>query len=128
MSLREAAQRTGISRQTLSDIMRGTMGVDNTNVRPQRRATLRKIATALEIPFELIEREAMADWGLIKTVSAETVQGVLSQLQGLDAEELAVLQMEIGRIQQELASGRRVVPPNGQHVDEFTPPTEGDLA
>lgn len=106
MSVRKAATVTGVSRQTLINIMNAKPG-DSANMRQRRQASLRKIAVGLDIPFELIEREAMADWGLIKTASDETVQGVLGQLQGLAPEHLAILQSEIGRLQLEYATGRR---------------------
>lgn len=124
MSVRKAATVTGVSRQTLINIMNAKPG-DSANMRQRRQASLRKIAAGLDIPFELIEREAMADWGLIKTVSDETVQGVLGQLQALAPEHLAMLQSEIGRLQLEYATGRRT--PGEQPGDaEATNGTDDD--
>ncbi len=118
MSVRKAAVVTGVSRQTLINIMNAEPG-SSSNMRQARRASLRKIAEGLDIPFDMVEREAMADWGLIKTVSAETVNGVLAQLQELDPMELALLQSKIAELQLEFATGRRVLNP---------PVAEGDAS
>lgn len=106
MSVREAARITGVSRQTLINVMKAQPN-DVITITEQRRNTLRKIADGLKIPWEIMERAAMIDHGLVKTASAANVAAVVDQLMGFDAGDLARLQAEISRIQRDLLEGRR---------------------
>jgi transcriptional regulator with XRE-family HTH domain len=102
MSIRQAAAKTGLSRETLSRLMRP---IGTGSVRRIRKDNLDKIAGGLGIPRDLLEREMMADWGYAQAISSSTVAEVLSQIQGLSAPDLAALQIEIGRMQQAQARG-----------------------
>lgn len=97
MSIREAARQTGLSRETLSRLMRP---IERGETRRIRKDNLDKIADGLRIPRDLLEREMMADWGYVQAVSHSDVAEVLSQIKDLSPTDLATLQIEIGRLQQ----------------------------
>lgn len=111
VSLREAAKRAGVSRQTLSGIMRPGEQAGASNVRQQREASLRKIANAFGIPFDHVKTAAMADWGQIKTVDAASVQAVYALVEKWHPDELVHFQTLITGLLGAMASGRR--PQNG---------------
>lgn len=97
MSIRQAALKTGLSRETLSRLMRP---LETGETRRIRKDNLDKIADGLGIPRDLLEREMMADWGYSQAVNGSDIADVLAQLQGFSPADLAQLQMEISRMQQ----------------------------
>jgi transcriptional regulator with XRE-family HTH domain len=97
VSLRESAKRAGISRQTLSNILRTSRDGGASNVRQSRESSLRKIAEAFEIPFDHVKTAAVADWGQIKTIDAVNVQQVCAQIGFWHPDDLAQLQVLITR-------------------------------
>lgn len=112
LSQRRAAELCGISRQTLSNILDAADAGSSENVRGQtRRVSLKKISNGLGIPLDLIEREALADWGHIRTVDAQTVQEVYATIEGWHPDELAALGQNVNRILAEMATQRKDVPP-----------------
>lgn len=97
MSIRQAARETGLSRETLSRLMRPLEAKETRRIRSEN---LDKIADGLGIPRELLEREMMADWGYVQAATDSDVAGVLSQITDFPAGDLVRLQIEIGRMQQ----------------------------
>lgn len=97
ISIRAAATKIGISRETLSRLMRP---LDSGETRRIHKGNLDKIADGLGIPRDLLEREMLADWGWAQAVTGSDVAEVLSQIQGMTQVELAQLVTEIGRLQQ----------------------------
>lgn len=96
-SIRQAAVRTGLSRETLSRLMRP---LESGETRKIRAENLDKIADGLGIPRDLLEREMMADWGYVQAATDSDVSGVLSQIYGWTQPDLVTLQLEIARLQQ----------------------------
>ena len=96
-SIRDAAKRTGLSRETISRLMRP---VEHQETRRIRSENLDKIADGLGIPRDLLEREMMADWGYVQAVTDSDVAGVLSQITDFSPTDLARLISEIARIQE----------------------------
>lgn len=115
MSIREAAKRVGVSRETLARLMRP---VEIFEPRRIRKANLDKIADGLGIPRDLLERENMADWGYAQAAEGSDVAAVLAQLVNLSQADLATLQMEIGRMQHAWAQGRRPDPIETDHDED----------
>lgn len=97
ISIRAAATKIGLSRETLSRLMRP---LDAGETRRIHKTNLDKIADGLGIPRDLLEREMMSDWGYAQAVTGSDVAEVLSQIQGMTQNELAQLVTEIGRLQQ----------------------------
>lgn len=97
MSIRQAAARTGLSRETLSRLMRPLEAAETRRIRSEN---LDKIADGLGIPREVLQREMMADWGYVASVTDSDMNAVLSQIAHFTPMDLVRLQMEIARLQQ----------------------------
>lgn len=96
MSIRQAAIRTGLSRETLSRLMRPLEAAETRRIRSEN---LDKIADGLGIPREVLQREMMADWGYVQSVTDSDMNAVLAQIVDFSPRDLATLQMEIARLQ-----------------------------
>lgn len=103
MSIREAAEKTGVSRETLGRLMRP---LDPRETRRIRKVNLDKLADGLGIPRDVLEQENLADWGYVQAVEASTVANVLSQIHGLGDTDLTTLQMEISQLLRDRAIRR----------------------
>ena len=97
LSIRQAAIKTGLSRETLSRMMRPLKEGETRRI---RKANLDKIADGLGIPRDLLEREMMADWGYAQAVEGNDIAAILAQIRDFSLADLAELQGEISRIQQ----------------------------
>ena len=97
MSIRQAAVKTGLSRETLSRLMRPLKPGETRRI---RKSNLDKIADGLGIPRDLLEREMMADWGYAQAVEDSDIAAVLAQIRDFSLSDLVALQQEITRIQQ----------------------------
>ena len=97
MSIRQAAVKTGLSRETLSRLMRPLKPGETRRI---RKSNLDKIADGLGIPRDLLEREMMADWGYAQAVEDSDIAAVLAQIRDFSLSDLVALQGEISRIQQ----------------------------
>lgn len=97
MSIRQAAIKTGLSKETIARLMR-PLGTGET--RRIRRRNLDKLADGLGISRDLLERAMMADWGYVQSASDTDVAGVLAQVVDFSPTDLVKLQMEIARLQQ----------------------------
>lgn len=97
MSIRQAAIKTGLSKETIARLMRP---LDTGETRRIRRRNLDKLADGLGIRRELLEQAMMADWGYVQSASDTDVAGVLAQITDFTPSDLVTLQMEIARLQQ----------------------------
>lgn len=64
ISLRQAAGRTGVSRETFSNLMKEPAQPRSMAISPVRLRALRAIAEGFGLPWELVRRCALADRGL----------------------------------------------------------------
>jgi transcriptional regulator with XRE-family HTH domain len=97
MSIRQAAEKVGVSRETLSRLMRPLKEGETRRI---RRSNLDKIADGLGIPRDLLERENMADWGYAQAIEGSDIAAILAQIRDFSVSDLAALQGEISQIQQ----------------------------
>jgi transcriptional regulator with XRE-family HTH domain len=100
LSESEAAGRCGLSRQTLSKVMRGL-------TRDIKPTTLDKLANGLGIDRKLLGLEALVDAGHIQVSgSGSSVAETLAQIQRFSDHDLGIVQVELGRMQQARAAQR----------------------
>jgi transcriptional regulator with XRE-family HTH domain len=97
LSVRSAAGRCAVSPQTMSKVMLG-------KVTRLRSGTLDKISRGLGVPRELLERASLADAGFLQVEGGSDLAEALEHIQGLSAQDLATIQVEIGRMQQRRAA------------------------
>lgn len=94
MSIREAAEKTGISAESLRQLV--TM--KSQRARRVRKATLDKIAAGLGVPRDVLERAALVDAGYIQAAEDDEVTAVLTQIRGLSLDDLSTVLIEAARL------------------------------